>query len=76
MNPRTNAEMASRIVDRLLILEQRRVAGKPVCRNRGRVDFDAWLLELDQPSRARLDRFLEFAANAIALGEGSANPVP
>jgi len=76
MNPSTNAEMASRIVDRFLMTEQRRVAGKPVRTHRRRVDFDEWMLELDEPSRARLDRFLEFAANAIAIGEVSVNPVP
>lgn len=76
MNPRTNAETASRIVDRFLMIEQRRVASKPVGTHRRRVDFDEWMLKLDEPSRARLDRFLEFAANAIALGEGSPNPVP
>jgi hypothetical protein len=39
-------------------------------------DFQEWMLQLDEPSRTRLDRFLEFAANAIAIGHGSRDAVP
>ena len=61
--------MASRIVDRLMI-EQRRVPGEPVLTNLRGIDFDEWLLELDEPSRTRLERFLELAADATAVGKG------
>jgi hypothetical protein len=67
--------MASSIVDRLMI-ERRQVRGKPVRTDRPRFDFNAWMLELDEPSRTRLERFLELAADAIAVGEGPADAVP
>ena len=31
-------------------------------------DFHQWILNLDEPSRARFERFIEFAADATALG--------
>jgi hypothetical protein len=34
------------------------------------VDFEQWIRELDESSRARLERFLDLAAEAIAHGEG------
>jgi len=37
---------------------------------RPRFDFHQWILELDEPSRARFERFIEFAADATALGNG------
>jgi hypothetical protein len=69
MNPRTNAEMASLTIDRFMT-EQRQVRGKPVRTRRRGLDFDAWILALDEPSRTRLERFLELAADAITLGKG------
>ena len=37
------------------------------------VDFDQWIRELDESSRARFERFLELAAEVVAHGEGGAD---
>jgi hypothetical protein len=52
------------------MIEQRQVGGKPILTHRRRFDFHEWILKLDELSRTRLERFLELAANAIALGKG------
>jgi hypothetical protein len=69
MNPSTNAEIASGIVD-CLMNDQRLEGSKPILSHRRRFDFNEWILELDEPSRTRLERFFDLAANAIALGKG------
>jgi hypothetical protein len=37
------------------------------------VDFDQWIRELDESSRARLESFLDLAAEVIAYCEGGAD---
>ena len=69
MNPRTDAATAGRIVDRFMI-KQRQVRGKPLLTQRRGFDFHKWIPELDEPSRTRLERFLESVAKAIVLGKG------
>jgi hypothetical protein len=39
---------------------------------RTRFDFHQWILELDEPSRDRFERFIELVAEAAALGTGGA----
>jgi len=36
------------------------------------VDFDQWILGLDESSRARFEAFLELVAQVVAYGEGGA----
>jgi hypothetical protein len=58
------------------MIEQRHVSGKPAPSHRQRFVFDRWIRELDEPSRARFERILEVATEAIAYGKGGADAVP
>jgi hypothetical protein len=60
--------MDSRILD-CSTIEQRQVGGQQILPERRRFDFDEWILELDEPSRTRLERFFDLVANAIVLGK-------
>ena len=43
---------------------------------RTRFDFHQWILDLDEPSRARFERFIDLATDATALGNGGAGAEP
>jgi hypothetical protein len=45
-----------------------RVAPSTFVTPRQRCDFHQWILELDEPSRARFERFIDLVAEAAALG--------